>query len=96
MYTLEAGVIRSHAVELQARNGLHALFGHILLGEDNGQFLGTVVAVVEEDYNITFLDGTVEATVHNRLDEFIRNAFVVGLLHSLDHIRSDLSFTVYQ
>ena len=96
MYTLEAGVIRSHAVELQARNGLHALFGHILLGEDNGQFLGTVVTVVEEDYNITFLDGTVEATVHNRLDEFIRNAFVVGLLHSLDHIRSDLPFTVYQ
>ena len=39
MYTLEAGVIRSHAVELQARNSLHALFGHILLGEDNGQFL---------------------------------------------------------
>jgi hypothetical protein len=75
---------------------LHALFGHILLGEDNGQFLGTVVTVVEEDYNITFLDGTVEATVHNRLDEFIRNAFVVGLLHSLGHIRSDLSFTVYQ
>lgn len=96
MYTLEAGVIRSHAVELQARNGLHALFGHILLGEDNGQFLGTVVTVVEEDYNITFLDGTVEATVHNRLDEFIRNAFVVGLLHSLDHIRSNLAFTVYQ
>ncbi len=43
---------------------LHALFGHILLGEDNGQFLGTVVVVVEEDYNITFLDGTVETTVH--------------------------------
>ena len=96
MYSLERSVIRSHAIVLQVRNSVHALLRHILLSQDDSQFLGAVVAVVEENNHITFLDRTVAIGVYNRLDELIGYTFIVRLLHSLNHVGSHLAFTVYQ
>ena len=96
MYTLERSIVRSHTVVLQAGNSVHALFRHILLSQDDSQFLGTVVTIVEEDNHVTFLDSTVAAGIYNRLDEFIGYTFIVRLLHGLNHIRRNLSLTVYK
>ena len=93
VYSLERSIVRRHAVILQTGDGLHALLVHILLCQHDGQLLSTVVAVVEEDYNITFLDGAVNGGIVNGLDELVGNAFVVAFLHSLHHIGSLLAFT---
>ena len=96
MYAFERCIIRSHAVVLQARNDVHALFRHILLSQHYGQLFRTVVTIVEEDNYITFLNGSVEVTIYNRLDKFVRHTFVIRFLHSLNHIGSYFTFAVYQ
>ena len=84
--TSEAGIVRRHAVVLEARDGLHALLNHILLSEDDGEFLSAVVAVVEEDDHVAFLDGTVNLAVVDGLDELVGHAFVVAVLHSFEEV----------
>ena len=96
VHTLEGSIVRSHAIILQTGNSVHSLLGHILLSKHDSQFLGTVVTIVEEDNYVTFLDSTVEVRVYNRFDELIGYALIVRLLHGLDHVGSNLTFSVYQ
>ena len=71
VYACERCVVRRHAVVLQAGDGVHALLRHILLGQYNGQLLSAVVAVVEEDHYIAFLDGAVESAIYDGFDELV-------------------------
>ena len=96
MYALERSIIRSHAIVLQTRNCMHALFRHILLSQNDSQLFRTVVTIVEEDHYIAFLDGSVETAVYNRLDEFVGYTFIVRFLHGLYHVGSNLTLTVNQ
>ena len=75
---------------------MHTLFRHILLSQHYCQLFCTVVTIVEEDNYITFFNSSIEVTIYNRLDEFIRYTFVIRLLHSLNHISGNFTFTVYQ
>ena len=88
---LERCVVRSHAVVLQAGYGLHALFRHVLLCEDDGQFLGPVVAVVVEDDDVALLDASVDVGVDEGLHEFVGVLMLLGVavvasLHGLYHV----------
>ena len=96
VHALEAGVIRRHAIVLQARNGLHPLFRHVLLREHDGQLLGAVVAVVEEDHHVALLDGSVHRGVVDGLHELVRHTLVIGLLHGRHHVRGLLAFALHQ
>ena len=91
MDALERSVVGGHAVVLQTGDGVHAFLGHVLLGEHDGQLLGAVVAVVEENHGVAFLDGAVESAVHDGLHELVGHAFVIGFLHCLHHVGSLLS-----
>ena len=80
MNTLEACIVRSHTEILQVRNSLHSCFRHILLSQNDSQFFGTVVTVVEEDNDVAFFDSSYRFTVfyvYDRFDEFVRYAFCV-------------------
>ncbi len=92
--TLELGIVGSHTIVLQARDGLHALLRHILLGQCDGHLLSTVVAEVDEDYHVTLLDATVDRGIVDRLDELVGHAVIVALLHGLYHIGSLLAHAV--
>ena len=91
VYVLERSIVWSHAVELDARNSLHACFWHILLRQYDGQFLSAVVAVVEEDHYVAFLDSAVHCSVVDREDEFVSHVSIVAFLHSLYHVCSLLT-----
>ena len=91
MHTRKRGVVRRHAVILQAGNRVHTLLGHVLLGEHDGQFLGTVIAVVEENDHVAFLDGTVDGRVVDGLHELVGHALVIAFLHGLHHVCSLMS-----
>ena len=67
VHACERSVVRRHAVVLQTRDGVHALLRHILLGQYDSQLFSAVVAVVEEDHYIAFLDGAVESATLHRL-----------------------------
>ena len=95
MHALEGSVVWSHAVELEAGNGGHALVFHVLLGQHDGQFLGAVVAVVEEDNHIALLDGAVHGAVVDGLNELVGNAVVVTLLHGGNHVGGLLALAGY-
>ena len=82
----ERGVVGRHAVVLQAGDGVHSLLGHVLLCEDDGELLGAVVAVVEEDDDVALLDGAVDERVVDGLDELVGDAFVVAFLHGLEEV----------
>ena len=82
----ERGVVGSHAVILQAWYRGHPLLGHILLSEDNSELLGAVVAEVEENHHVAFLDAAIYCAVNNGLDELIGHALVIALLDSLHHV----------
>ena len=56
---------------------MHALLWHILLREDDGQLLGAIVAVVEEDDDIALLDGAIDIGVVDGLHELVRDAIGV-------------------
>ena len=86
VHALERRIVRSHAVILQAGDGVHAFFGHVMLGENNGEFLCAVVAVVEENHHVAFLDGAIEIGVVDGLDELVGHIVVIALLHGGDHI----------
>ena len=96
VYTFERSVVRSHTVILQPGNSVHTRLRHILLRQNDCQFLSTVITVIEENNDIAFLNGTVYIGIHNRFDELIRYTFIVRLLHSLHHVSSFLTDTVYQ
>ena len=59
---------------------------HILLRQHDGPLLRPVVAVVEEDDHVALLDRTVHAAVVDGLDELVRHALVIAVLHGLGHI----------
>ena len=96
MHACEAGIIGGHAVVLQAGDGVHTLLGHILLGEHDGELLGSVVAIVEEDYHIPFLDGSIHSAVVDGLHELVGHALIVTLLHSLHHVGSLLALCTHE
>ncbi len=91
VHALEGSVVRSHAVVLQAGNGVHAFFGHVLLSEHDGKFLGAVVAVVEEDDNVAFLDASVYVGINEGFHELVGvlvvfAVAVVAALHAFNHV----------
>ena len=71
VYPSEGCIVWSHAVVLEMRDGLHTLLFHVLLREHDGQFSCAVVAEIEKDDNITFLDATIDAAVDERLHELV-------------------------
>ena len=64
MEALERRVVRRHAAVVQTRDGLHALFRHILLRKNNGDLFGAVVAVVKEDDYVAFGDTSITVSVY--------------------------------
>ena len=96
MHALETGIVRRHAIVLQARYRRHALLRHVLLSEHYGQLLGTVVAVVEENHHVAFLDSSVDRRIVDSLHKFVGHAFVVRLLHGSHHIRCLLALAFHQ
>ncbi len=95
-HTLERRVVGSHAEELQILDGGHSLFGHILLSQDLGDFLCTVVSVIEEYHHIAFLDAAIHCAVHNWLHKLIGHAFVIRLLHGLHHVVALAALSVHK
>ena len=73
---------------------MHTFLGHILLGEYHGEFLGAVVAVVEENHHVALLDGAVDTGIVDGLYKFIGDTFVVTLLHGSHHIGSLLALAI--
>jgi len=96
MYTGERSIVRSHAVVLESGDCVHTSLGHILLSQDYGQLLGTVVTVVEEDYHVALLDSTINSGIMDGFYKFVGHSFVVAFLHSLYHIGSLLAFTAHE
>ena len=96
MYALERCVVRSHAVVLQAGDSVHASLGHILLCEHYSEFLGSVVAVVEEDDYVALLDGAVIVAVHDGEDKLVGHALSVRLLNGLHHVAGLLALAIYE
>ena len=80
---------------------MHALFGHILLRENNGNLFRTVVAVVEEDHRVAFFYSAVASRVHQRFHELIRIFMLLGVaiiatLNGCHHIVASKTFAVNQ
>ena len=96
VHTFEGCIVRSHAVVLKSGNGVHALFGHVLLCKYGGKLLGAVVAIVEEYDNIAFLDSAVEGAVVDGLDKFVGNIGIIAVLHGVDHIRGLYARALYK
>ena len=91
VHACEGCVVRSHAVVLESWDGLHALLLHVLLSEDDGEFLSAVVAVVEEDDYVAFLDASIHVGIHDWLHEFVGvlvslGVGVVAALHTFHHV----------
>ena len=82
----ERSVVRRHAVVLQARDGVHAFFWHILLGEHHSEFLSAVVAVVEEDHHVAFLNTSIAVGIDERLHKFVGVlvVFRIGVITALN------------
>ncbi len=75
---------------------MHVGFGDVVLGQGDCEFLGAVVAVVEEYHHVALLDAAVHGLVDNGLDEFVGHALGVRLLHSLHHVVGLLARAVHQ
>ena len=58
---------------------MHPLLGHILLRERDGNLLGSVVAIVEENDYIAFLNSAIAVCVYERLHEFIGVLMLFGV-----------------
>ena len=71
VHVLEGRVVGRHAVVLQAGDDLHAVVGLVLLGQGDGNLLGAVVAEVEENHHVTFLDAAINRRVDDGLDELV-------------------------
>ena len=93
---LETGIVGSHAVILQAGDGVHACFGHVLLSEHDGEFLGAVVAVVEEDDNVAFANGAVNGCIVDGQHELVGDVGIVAFLHGLHHVGSLLALALHE
>ena len=86
---------------MQTLNGLHSLFRHVLLRENDGDLFRTVIAVVKEDHYIALGYTSVAVSVHKRLHELVRvlvliRMAVVASLYGCYHIRLFSTFTVHQ
>ena len=90
----ELGIVGGHAAIVEG-HGVHPLGGHVLLRQHDGQLLGAVVAVVEKDHHVVGADHAdglpVLVDAHERLDELVRNALVIGFLDGFDHVRRTLA-----
>ena len=73
---------------------MHALCRHILLSEHLSELACAVVAEVDEDDHVAFLNRAVDGGVVDRLDELVGHAFVVALLHGLDQVSSLLTLAL--
>ena len=94
MNTRERSIVWCHAIILQSGNRLHALLRHILLGQHDGQLLGTVVTEVDEDNHVTLLNQSIDSCIVNRFDELIRHTLVIALLHGSHHVAALLTLTL--
>ncbi len=69
---------------------MHSDFRHVLLGENDGQFLGSVVAEVEENNHVALGDRTCRSAVGgdngDGFDEFVGHSVVIRLLHGFDRV----------
>ena len=86
VHVLESGVIGCHAVVLQTGDDLHAVAWLVLLGQGYGYLLGAVVAEVEENHHVAFLDAAVNGRVDDGFDKLIGHTFVIRLLNSPYHV----------
>ncbi len=86
MHSGERGIVGGHAEILEAGDGVHAGFGHIMLGEYSGELFRAVVAVVEEDHSVALLDGAVDSRVVDRLDKLVGYIGVVAGLNGSSHV----------
>ena len=81
---------------MQILDGVHALLGHILLGQHCGDFLCTVVTIIEEDNHVAFLYAAIHVGIHNRLYELIGDIVVIRFLHCSLHVGSLFTYAVYE
>ena len=91
MHVFETCIVGSHTIELQTRNYLHSCFSNIFLRENLREFLSAIVAVVEENDNVTFFYTTVNIGINERLHKFIGILEVfsvasVAILNGFHHI----------
>ncbi len=96
MHTCKRCIIWSHAIILQIGNCVHSGLRHIMLSKYGCQLLGTVIAIVEEDYSIAIFDCPVDSLVYNRLNKLVGDIGVIRLLHGFYHIRALFAHTVYK
>ena len=92
-------LVGCHAVVVQPLDGHHAFCGFVFLCQHNGHLAGAVVAVVEEDDGVAFLNRSQRFAVthvHDGLDELIGYLGVVAGLHGVVHILILRTDTVYQ
>ena len=98
VHALVVRVVRSHAVVLEVRDDMHALFRHVLLRESDGHLLGAVVAVVAEDDDIALRNGSERFArlidVNDRFDELVGDSLVVGFLYGLCHVGGRFALAV--
>ena len=92
MDTLETCIVWCHTVVLQILYGVHTLLCHILLRENVGKFLCSVVAEVEENNHIALANGSVYVCIGDWLDELIGNSVGITFLYRFHHIGSLFSF----
>ena len=101
VHTGERCVVRGHAVVLQSWDGVHSLLRHVLLCEGNSEFLGAVVAVIEEDNHIAFLDSSIHIGIDDWLHELVcvlvvLRVGVIARLHAFNHIAHLASLAIYE
>ena len=96
---LELGIVRGHRAVIE-RHRVHSLLRHILLRQGDGQLLGPVITVVEEDHHVIRTDHADRIAVlvdpHDRLHELVGYPLVVGFLHGQHHIGRVLALTLDQ
>ena len=97
----EGGIVGSHAIVLQVLDGVHAFFGHILLGQHYGELFGAVVAEVDEDDYVALLNASVNICVNERLHKLVGifvllAVAVVAELYTFYHVVNFFSLPVDQ
>ena len=97
--SFESRIVWSHTIVLQ-RQSMHVEFRHVLLGKHNCKFFCTVVAIVEENYNIAGFNlcQRFSGRIHYyyRFYEFVGNAGIVGGLHGFGCIVVRCPFGMYK
>ena len=75
---------------------MHTFLCKILLSKHLCKLFGTVVTEVDEDNNVAFLNRSVNSRVINSLNKLVGYTFSIAFFHSLYHVGSLLSFTLYK